>query len=62
VEKHRTWPVSIGVAFAMTAVILAVAVGANYLIPGRVLHWDIVALMGAGGLVALTLAARFRLL
>ena len=46
----------------MTAVILAVAVGANVLIPGRVLHRDIVAPMGAGALIVLTLAARFRLL
>ncbi len=61
-EKHRSWPASIMLAAAMTAVILAVAVGANLLIPGRVLHWDTVALMGAGGLVVLTLAMRFRLL
>ncbi len=61
-EKRRTWSVNSGVASAMTAVILSVAVGANVLIPGRVLHRDIVALMGAGALIVLTLAARFRLL
>ena len=41
-QPHRTWPSSLGLAAALVAVILAVAVGVNLLIPGRVMHWDIV--------------------
>jgi hypothetical protein len=34
----------------------------NLLIPGRVMHWDIVTAMGVVGLIAASLALRFRLL
>lgn len=58
----RPWPVSIGLAAAGIALILALAVGVNLLIPGRVMHWDIVTIMGVVGLIALSLAFRFRFL
>jgi hypothetical protein len=61
-QPHRTWPSSLGLAAALVAVILAVAVGVNLLIPGRVMHWDIVTAMGVAGLIAASLALRFRLL
>ncbi len=58
----RPWPVSIGLAAAGIALILALAVGVNLLIPGRVMQWDIVTIMGVVGLIALSLAFRFRFL
>ena len=61
-QPHRTWPSSLGLAAALVAVILAVAVGVNLLIPGRVMHWDIVTIIGVGGLVAVALARRFHIL
>ena len=44
------------------AIVLALAVGVNLLIPGRVMHWDIVTIIGVGGLVAVALARRFHIL
>ncbi len=61
-EPRRAWPASIGLAGATMAVILAVAIGVNLLIPGRVIHWDIVTIIGVVGLIALSLGLRFRLI
>ena len=61
-EPRRAWPASIGLAGATMAVILAVAIGVNLLIPGRVIHRDIVTMIGVVGLIALSLGLRFRLI
>ena len=61
-HPHRAWPASIGLAAVSMAAILALAVGVNLLIPGRVMHWDIVTIMGIVGLIALSLGLRFRLI
>ena len=47
--ERRSWPLSIGWAVAAMAIVLAVAVGVNLLILGRVMHWDIVTIIGVGG-------------
>lgn len=62
--ERRSWPLSIGWAVAAMAIVLvvAVAVGVNLLIPGRVMYWDIVTIIGVGGLVAVALARRFHVL
>ena len=60
--ERRSWPLSIGWAVAAMAIVLAVAVGVNLLIPGRVMHWDIVTIIGVGGLVVVALARRFHVL
>ncbi len=60
--ERRSWPLSIGWAVAAMAIVLALAVGVNLLIPGRVMHWDIVTIIGVGGLVAVALARRFHVL
>ena len=61
-KPYRGWPASIGLAAVMVAVILGVAVGINLVLPGRVMHWDIVAVMGVVGLIGLSLGTRFRVL
>ena len=60
--ERCSWPLSIGWAVAAMAIVLAVAVGVNLLIPGRVMHWDIVTIIGVGGLIAVALARRFHIL
>ncbi len=58
----RTWPASIVAAVIIMAGILAVAVGVNLLIPGRVMHWDIVAIIGGVGLPTVSIAWRYRVI
>ena len=48
------WVVSLALAAAIMAVILAVAITVNLAL-GRVIHWDIVMVFGLGGLAVLTL-------
>ena len=46
----------------ITGLILVVAIVVNLLIPGRVMHWDIVGIIGGGAVVGLALGLRLRLI
>ena len=56
-RSSRSWVSALAWSLAVTAALIAVAVGVN-LILGRTIHWDIIAILGAIGLVAFGLGRR----
>ena len=58
-EANRSWPSSIVFAAIAVAVVLAIAVVGNLAI-GRVIHWDIVSVLGVVGFVFLSIGRKYR--
>ncbi len=56
-RSSRSWISAIAWSLAVTAALIGVAVGLN-LILGRTIHWDIVSILGAAGLVVFVLGRR----
>lgn len=56
-RSSRSWVSALAWSLAVTAALIAVAVGVN-LILGRTIHWDIIAILGATGLVVFGLGRR----
>ena len=56
-RSSRSWVSALAWSLAVTAALIAVAVGVN-LILGRTIHWDIIAILGATGLVVFGLGLR----
>ncbi len=61
-RRTRSWRLSVAAATVITGLILAVAIVVNLLIPGRVMHWDIVGIIGGVAVVGLAVGLRLRLL
>jgi hypothetical protein len=57
-DKPRSWIGAISFAAIAVAVVFTVAVIANLAI-GRVIHWDIVTILGSVGFVFLTIGRKY---
>ena len=56
---YRTWLGALAFSAIAVAVVLTIAVVANLAI-GRVIHWDIVSVLGTIGFVVLTIGRKFK--
>jgi hypothetical protein len=59
VNLERSWPGSIAFSAAAVVIVLTVAVLANLAI-GRIIHWEIVTVLGVIGFVFLAIGRKFR--
>ena len=59
-RESRPWLSSVIWSAVVMALVLSFAVVVNLLIPGRVLHWDIISIMAVVGLIGLSIGRRLR--